>query len=171
MLQPIDLSQFPELPPEVVKAFADMQFELSVERAARQHEQAVVAEKDVFITDLKELIEKLEGQVQEYRRTKFGPKSEKLDPAQMELALEDLETAIAETQARIAAVEEKMASSTLSPCKAASPRKERKARVLPANLPRVDVIHELPEHELTCECGSRKQAIGEETSEQLGRCG
>ncbi|KAB2772691.1 hypothetical protein F9L00_25080, partial [Brucella anthropi] len=42
----IDLSQFPELPPEVVKAFADMQFELSVERAARQHEQAVVAEKD-----------------------------------------------------------------------------------------------------------------------------
>ncbi|MNF59317.1 Transposase IS66 family protein [compost metagenome] len=38
---------------------------------------------------------------------------------------------------------------------------------MPAELPRVEVIHELPEHELTCECGCRKQAIGEETSEQL----
>ena len=96
MSQPIDLSQFPDLPVEVLNAFAAVQFELSVERAARQHEQAVVAEKDAFITELKELIERLEGQVQDYRRTKFGPKSEKLDPTQMELALEDLETAIAE---------------------------------------------------------------------------
>ena len=56
MSQPIDLSLFPDLPPEVVKAFAAMQFELSVERAARQHEQAVVAEKDAFIAELKELI-------------------------------------------------------------------------------------------------------------------
>ena len=45
-----------------------MQFELSVERAARQHEQAVVAEKDAFITELQALIERLEGQVQDYRR-------------------------------------------------------------------------------------------------------
>ena len=108
MSQPLDLSQFPDLPPEVVKAFAAQkaaleaaQFEARVERAARQHEQAVVAEKNAFITELKALIEKLEGQVQDYRRTKFGPKSEKLDPAQLELALEDLETAIAETQAQI----------------------------------------------------------------------
>ncbi len=38
---------------------------------------------------------------------------------------------------------------------------------MPAELPRVEVIHELPEHELTCACGCRKQVIGEETSEQL----
>ena len=95
MSQPLDLSQFPDLPPEVVKAFVAQQsaleaarFEASLERAARQHEQAVVAEKEAFITELKALIEKLEGQVQDYRRTKFGPKSEKLDPAQLELALE-----------------------------------------------------------------------------------
>lgn len=120
MSQPIDLSQFPDFPLEVLAAFAAVQFELSVERAARQHEQAVVAEKDAFITELKELIEKLESKVQDYRRTKFGPKSEKLDPTQMALALEDLETAIAEKQAQIAFVEEKIA-----------PRKERKARTAP----------------------------------------
>ncbi|GFM84115.1 transposase [Pseudomonas cichorii] len=38
---------------------------------------------------------------------------------------------------------------------------------MPADLPRVDVIHELPEHELTCICGCRKHTMGEEISEQL----
>ncbi|MCA1371534.1 IS66 family transposase [Bradyrhizobium sp. BRP14] len=165
MSQPIDLSQFPDLPPEVLKAFAAVQFELSVERAARQHEQAVVAEKDAFITELKELIEKLEGQVQDYRRTKFGPKSEKLDPAQMELALEDLETAIAETQARIAAIEEKIAASATDPEKAA-PRKARKARALPQSLPRVERVIEPDSIACPCGCGNMVR-IGEDRTERL----
>ena len=45
MSQLLDLSQFPDLPPEVVRAFAAQQtaleaarFEASVERAVRQHE-------------------------------------------------------------------------------------------------------------------------------------
>ena len=42
-----------------------------------------------------------------------------------------------------------------------------KRKPLPAELPRVEVVHELPEHELTCACGCRKHVIGEETSEQL----
>lgn len=50
----------------------------------------------------------------------------------------------------------------------AAPTKRRgKRKPLPAELPRVDVIHELPEHEQTCTCGCRKHVIGEETSEQL----
>lgn len=49
-----------------------------------------------------------------------------------------------------------------------APVKRRgKRKPLPANLPRVEVIHDLPEHELTCACGACKQLIGEETSEQL----
>ncbi|WP_218139845.1 transposase, partial [Loktanella fryxellensis] len=143
MSQPFDLSQFPDLPPEVMKAFAAQsaaldaaRLEASVERAARLHEQAVGAEKDAFITELTALIEKLEGQVGQYRHAKFGPKSEKLDPAQLELALEDLEAAIAETQEQIAAVEEKIAASETDPEKKA-PRKKRKARALPEHLTRV----------------------------------
>lgn len=165
MSQRIDLSQFPDLPPEVLKAFAAVQFELSVERAARQHEQAVVAEKDAFITELKELIEKLESQVQDYRRTKFGPKSEKLDPAQMELALEDLETAIAETQAQIALVEEKIAASDPDPEKSV-PRKKRKARALPQNLPRVERVIEPDSIACPCGCGNMVR-IGEDRTERL----
>ncbi|WP_431324762.1 IS66 family transposase [Rhizobium sp. YTU87027] len=165
MSSAIDLSQFPDLPPEVLKAFAAVQFELSVERAARQHEQAVVAEKDAFITELKQLIEKLEGQVQDYRRTKFGPKSEKLDPTQMELALEDLETAIAETQAQIAFVEEKIAASAVDPAKAV-PRKERKTRALPQGLPRVERVIEPDSIACPCGCGNMVR-IGEDRTERL----
>jgi len=165
MSQSFDLSLFPDLPPEVVKAFEAAQFELSVERAARQHEQAVGAEKDTFITELKALIEKLEGQVQDYRRTKFGPKSEKLDPAQLELALEDLETAIAETQEQIAAVEEKNAASTTDPEKKA-PRRKRKARALPENLPRVERVIEPDSILCPCGCGDMVR-IGEDKTERL----
>ncbi|MBB6305683.1 transposase [Rhizobium leucaenae] len=144
-----------------------MEFELSVERAARQHEQAVVAERDAFIAELKELVEKLEGQVHDYRRTKFGPKSEKLDPAQMELALEDLETAIAETQARIAAVEKKIEAGASDPDKAA-PRKERKARALPEHLPRVEKVIEPDSIVCPCGCGNMVR-IGEDRTERLDR--
>ena len=165
MLQPLDLSQFPDLPPEVVKAFAAVQFELSVERAARQHEQAVVAEKEAFIVELKDLIAKLEGQVQDYRRTKFGPKSEKLDPAQLELALEDLETAIAETQAQIAAVEERIAASEADPEKRKQ-RAPRKARALPECLPRVERVVEPDSIACPCGCGDMVR-IGEDRSERL----
>ena len=173
MSPPLDLSLFPDLPPEVVKAFAAMQFELSVERAARQHEQAVVAEKDAFIAELKELIERLEGQVHDYRRTKFGPKSEKLDPAQMELALEDLETAIAETQARIAAVEKKIEASAINPGEVGDPdkavsRKERKARALPEHLPRVERVIEPESIVCPCGCGNMVR-IGEDRTERLDR--
>lgn len=86
--------------------------------------------QDAFITELKALIEKLEGQVGQYRHAKFGPKSEKLDPAQLELALEDLEAAIAETQEQIAAVQAKIAASETDPEKKV-PGKKRKARSLP----------------------------------------
>ena len=165
MSQSLDLSQFPDLPPEVVKAFAAVEFELSVERAARQHEQAVAAEKEAFITELKDLIAKLEGQVQDYRRTKFGPKSEKLDPAQLELALEDQETAIAETQAQIAALEDRMAASERDPEKRKS-RAPRKARALPDSLPRVERVLEPDSIACPCGCGDMVR-IGEDRSERL----
>ena len=167
MSQPFDLSQFPDLPPEVVKAFAAVQFELSVGRAARQHKQAVVAEKEAFIAELEALIEKLEGQVQDYRRTKFGPKSEKLNPAQLELALEDLETAIAETQAQIAAVEDRIAASDPDPDPdKRKPRAPRKARALPESLPRVERVVEPDSIICPCGCGDMVK-IGEDRSERL----
>ena len=124
-----------------------------------------MAEKEAFITELKELIEKLKGQVGQYRHAKFGPKSEKLDPAQLELALEDLETAIAETQAQIAAVEDKIAASATDPDKTA-PRAPRKARALPDHLPRVECVIEPASVACPCGCGDMVR-IGEDRTERL----
>ncbi|MCE6966993.1 IS66 family transposase, partial [Cereibacter sphaeroides] len=93
-----------------------------------------------------------------------GPKSEKLDPAQLELALEDLETAIAETEARIAAVEEKIAAS--APDAEKTPRAPRKARALPDHLPRVERVIEPESIACPCGCGDMVR-IGEDRTERL----
>lgn len=169
MSEPFDIRQFPGLPPEVVTAFEAQQaaletaqFEAAVERAARQHEQAVGAEKDVFITELKALVEKLESQVADHRRTKFGPKSEKLSPDQLELALEDQEIAIAETQEKIDAVQDKIDQLD----KDKKPRKPRKPRTLPEGLPRVERVIEPDSILCPCGCGDMVK-IGEDRSARL----
>ncbi|MNJ24867.1 Transposase IS66 family protein [compost metagenome] len=46
-------------------------------------------------------------------------------------------------------------------------KRRGKRKPLPTDLSRIEVVHDLPEHELTCACGCRKHAIGEEVSEQL----
>jgi transposase len=138
--------------------------EAIIERAARLHQEAIVTEKEGLIATLKELIEKLEGQVGQYRRAKFGPKSEKLDPDQMQLALEDIETAIAETQEQIAAVEKTIESSGADKDK--NPRKPRKERKLPDNLPRIEQVIEPESIACPCGCGDMVR-IGEDRSERL----
>jgi len=164
MSQLFDITQFPGLPPEVINAFEaqgaaleSSRFEASVERAARLHEQAAVAE-------LTELVEKLQGQVAQYKRAKFGPKSEKLDPAQLQLALEDLETAMAETEEQIAAVEAKVEAQADLDKK--SPRKPRKSRALPKNLPRIERVIEPETIACPCGCGDMVR-IGEDRSERI----
>lgn len=93
------------------------------------------------------------------RQRLFGRKSEQsVDPQSPQLAMFNEAESLA-VEAPAEADEEVVAP---------EPAKKRgKRKPLPAELPRVEIIHELPEHELTCDCGCRKQAIGEETSEQL----
>lgn len=91
------------------------------------------------------------------RQRLFGRKSEQTaDSATPQLALFNEAESIAEP------VDEDTEEEVVSPAKRRGKRKP-----LPADLPRIEVIHELPEHELTCVCGCRKHAIGEEVSEQL----
>ena len=56
---------------------------------------------------------------------------------------------------------------TKKPLRRRRGKRKRKRKPLSADLPRIEVIHELAEHKLTYVCGCRKHAIGEETSEQL----
>lgn len=172
MSQPLDISLFPDLPPEVLEAFAAQaralaaaQAEAAGERAARQHHQAVATERGELVEALQALVKRLEAQIKQYKIAQFGPKSEKLDPAQLQLALEDLETAIAETQETIAKVKDKVAASDPKP---AAERAPRKARALPEHLPRVERV--IAPKSLVCPCGCGNMVrIGEDRSERLDR--
>jgi transposase len=123
------------------------------------HEQ--MSSKDKEITAKDGQIERLREQNALLIQRLFGRKSEQSsDPDSPQLVMFNEAESLAEATPEAPAdeVEEE----------AVAPTKRRgKRKPLPAELPRVEVVHELPEHELTCECGCRKQAIGEETSEQL----
>ena len=91
------------------------------------------------------------------RQRLFGHKSEQTtDPATAQLALFN------EAESVAGPVDEACEEEVVLPTKRRGKRKP-----LPADLPRIEVTHELPEHELKCACGCRKHAIVEEVSEQL----
>ena len=118
--------------------------------------QILLAERRVQhsqILDLKEQIKLLRDRL-------FGRKSEQtVDPQAPQLALFNEAESVAVLVADH--VDEE-------PEEVVAPVKRRgKRKPLCADLPRIEVVHELPEHELTCACGCRKHTIGEETSEQL----
>ena len=46
-------------------------------------------------------------------------------------------------------------------------RRKPARKPLPADLPRVEVVHDLPEEEKVCPCGKARVEIGREVSEQL----
>ena len=93
------------------------------------------------------------------RQRLFGRKSEQsVDPQSPQLAMFN------EAEGLAAEAPAEGGEETVAP---ESVKKRGKRKPLPAELPRVEIVHELPEHELTCDCVCRKQAIGEETSEQL----
>lgn len=104
-------------------------------------------------------------------KDKFGRKSEKLDPAQLDLFLASLSQEAKETAEETP--EDKKLEADLKALKklrrARQPKQRRPGRnPLPDQLPR-EVIRIMPgEAEQTCsECGAAKQEIGEETSEVL----
>ncbi|MDQ7967922.1 IS66 family transposase, partial [Pseudomonas plecoglossicida] len=110
-----------------------------------------------LIAQMQSKVVHLEEQNALLRQRLFGRKSEQTtDPATPQLVLFNEAESVAEP------VAEDVDEEAVAPTKRRGKRKP-----LPADLPRIEVIHELPEHELTCTCGCRKHTIGEEVSEQL----
>ena len=93
------------------------------------------------------------------QRRQFGQKSERLDPDQMALGLEDIETAISMAEAH--------AESLDAAAKTARSRARRAQRgKLPAHLPRIEQLVDIDDKSCPC-CGGALHVIGEDVSERL----
>ena len=104
-----------------------------------------------------EKIEYLEERIRLLTREIFGRKTEKqpeVDRNQLNLFAEsDNAEALQEPHDEITVP--------------AHTRKKRGRKPLADNIPRIEVIHELPEDQRQCKCGCIKEKFGEETSEKL----
>lgn len=92
-----------------------------------------------------------------FKQTLFGRKSERLDPDQFDLALEDIESGIATLHAE----EDAEDRAAKRPVKARAANRGS----LPKHLPRLEEV--LEPASLVCACGGGLQCIGEDVSERL----
>src|SRR5919112_1960866 len=105
-------------------------------------------------------IEKLRLLIRQLQRGQFGRRSEKLDPDQLQLGIEDLE----QTTAAVEAAQEELAARSSAP---RPPRvRRRNLGALPAHLPRIEVLVDVEDKSCPC-CGGSLHPIGEDTSEML----
>ena len=133
-------------------------------RAERAEKVQIAGERDVAVAERDRIAvqnERLAHMLRQLRRNHFGAKSERLSEDQLNLGLEDLETAIASGEASV-----EKADATL----AASRSRARKVNRgnLPAHLPREEIVIEPPNATCTC-CGGELHVIGEDKSERLDK--
>jgi len=125
-------------------------------KAMIRSSQDIVESQNGIIERKKDRIRHLEKLLSDFKRALFGTRSEKTNPEQYELALEDIETAMAVIHAQDEAID--------PPKSKSAPRKPNRGH-LPKHLPRIENIIE-PEDK-TCACGGKLHVIGEDVSERL----
>jgi transposase len=139
----------PEPVPNDVVALRAMLAQAWAERDAERAEKAQLATQN----------DRLRNLIRQLQRLQFGRRSEKLDPDQLNLGLEDVEQAVAETEAQ-----QEKADPALK--RARTERRRHGRGSLPEHLPRVEVVIE-PENTACACCGGAMQVIGEDRSQRL----
>lgn len=122
--------------------------------------RAIVLEQTREIDSLRALqaeVERLRAIIEALQRHRFGRRSEQLDPDQLQLGLEDAETALA--QAEVASEARTGRSGE------ARPRKTNRGS-LPAHLERIEQVVDVEEKTCPC-CGGALHRIGEDVAERL----
>jgi len=105
-------------------------------------------------------IERLRAIIKELQRHRFGRRSERLDPDQLALGLEDLEQTLAAAEA--AAEQDSKTSAT----PVATRKRQINRGALPLHLPREEIVIDVADKTCAC-CGGLKHLIGEDVSERL----
>src|ERR687883_814585 len=156
-LAPDDLPRDPEQLLQHLRQMAEVVVRQNASLVSlRAEHDTVLAERDAAQAE----IEKLRLLIRQLQRGRFGRRSEKLDPDQLRLGLEDLEQAAAAAEA----AQEEAAARSGTP---RAPRaRRRNLGALPAHLPRVEVLVDLEDKSCPC-CGGALHTVGEDTSEML----
>lgn len=102
-------------------------------------------------------IERLQSIIDAFMRHRFGARSEQLDPDQLQLGLEDVETALGQARAAREAA--------TGQAKADHPRKTNRGS-LPAHLERIEQVVDVENKACPC-CGGALHQIGEDVAERL----
>lgn len=118
--------------------------------------RALVVEQARRADDADAEITRLRGMLDAFMRHRFGARSEKLDVDQLQLGLEDVETAVASAEA---------ASDAKAGRPSDRPRKRNRG-ALPAHLERIEQIVDIPDQACSC-CGGALHVIGEDIAERL----
>lgn len=107
----------------------------------------------------------LEKMILELRRNLFGRKSEKIDPLELIMGtlFDESEYGLKDEETLLEGHSEILELTSVKSYQ----RKKTGKKPLPENLPRKEIIHDIEEHEKTCDCGACLVKIGEETSEKL----
>jgi transposase len=125
-----------------------------------ESEQIVDLRKELAWAKLK--IQVLEERLRLERIRKYGPSSEKLSDAQLQLL--DLEPGVSNAEVQAESEREPLPS----PAKQQARRKHPGRQELPARLPRVERVIACTPEQCTCKlCGQAKAVIGYDVSEQL----
>jgi transposase len=123
--------------------------------AAMAERDSAIGERDRALSQ----IDRLRHLLRQLSRAQFGRRSEKLDRDQLLLALEDIEQAIAEGEAR----DDKR---DVQAAKSRAETRHANRGALPLHLPRVDVTIAPEDTDCPC-CKAPMHVIGEEKSERL----
>jgi transposase len=105
--------------------------------------------------------ERLIAIIKELQRYRFGPRSEKIDPDQLALMLEDVEQAIAASAAQ--AESQNRGPTSQNPYSAQAPGQ---SWALPKHLPREDIVVDIADKSCPF-CNGLRVKIGENVSERL----
>lgn len=132
----------------------------------RQHEQ-VIAQYETTVQLQQRTIRQQEHTIAQLLRRLMGPKQERVDPDQLMLFnAAELEQLVRELESSEEACDGSSESGEGG--EGGASRRGHGRRRLPEDLPREQVVYELPEADRHCPgCGELRQEIGRETSEQL----
>ena len=140
---------------------ADLPEDLEALRAFALEQSRKLAEVMAAKGEADAEIERLQSIVDAFMRHRFGARSEQLDPDQLQLGLEDVETALGQARAARDAVIGKPSSDR--------PRKANRGS-LPAHLERIEQVVDVEEVDgiRACPCcGGALHQIGEDVAERL----